>query len=235
MLFFLDYWYLVLVVPAMIISLIASLNVKSTFKKYNNISVRSGMDSKEVVNRILSQNNIHDVSVGVVAGELTDHYNPAKKVLNLSQSTADRSTVGAIGVAAHEAGPAIQYAEGYFPVKLRTTMVPIVNIGSYLGFYLAIFGLIFNSAMGDIFIQIGVALYSLAFIFTLVTLPVEFNASKRAVAVLDGMGTFTQEEIGGVKKVLRAAALTYVASMIAALANLLRLVLIIASSRNRDS
>ncbi len=229
--FYMDYWYLVLVVPMMILSLIASARVNAVYKKYNKISVRAGLTANEVAQRILTQHGIHDVSVQQIGGNLTDNYNPTNKTLNLSQSTGGNSTVGAIGVAAHEAGHAIQYADNYFPVRLRSSMVPIVNIGSNLGILLAIMGLFFG---GELMVIIGLALYSTVFLFTLVTLPVELNASRRAVQVLDGMGMFTNEELNGVKKVLSAAAFTYVASMLTALANLLRLVLLFTRNRRRD-
>lgn len=228
--FYMDYWYLILVVPMMILSLIASARVNSVYKKYNNVSVRAGLTATEVAQRILNQHGIYDVSVQQIRGNLTDNYNPTNKTLNLSQSTGGHATVGAIGVAAHEAGHAIQYADHYFPVKLRSSMVPLVNIGSNLGVLLAIIGLFMG---GELLVMLGLALYSTVFLFTLVTLPVEFNASRRAVQVLDGMGLFSQEEIKGVKKVLSAAAFTYVASMLTALANLLRLVLIFSGNRRR--
>lgn len=229
--FYMDYWYLILVVPMMILSLIASARVNSVYNKYNKISVRSGLTANEVAKRILRQNGIHDVEVQQIQGNLTDNYNPTNKTLNLSQATGGHSTVGAIGVAAHEAGHAIQHATHYLPVKLRVAMVPVVNIGSNLGIILAMMGLFFG---GELMVIIGLALYSTVFLFTLVTLPVEFNASRRAVQVLDGMGMFTDEELRGVKKVLSAAAFTYVAAMLTALANLLRLVLLFAGRRRRD-
>ncbi len=229
--FYMDYWYLILVVPMMILSLIASARVNAVYKKYNKVSVRAGLTANEVAQRILTQHGIHDVEVQQIRGNLTDNYNPTNKTLNLSQSTGGHATVGAIGVAAHEAGHAIQYADHYFPVKLRSSMVPLVNIGSNLGILLAIMGLFFG---GELMVIIGLALYSTVFLFTLVTLPVELNASRRAVQVLDGMGMFTDEELSGVKKVLSAAAFTYVASMLTALANLLRLVLLFTGNRRRN-
>ena len=228
--FYIDYWYFILVVPMLILSIVASIRVKSTYKKYNKISTQAALPATEVAKRILQQHGISDVSVHQIAGDLTDHYNPQNKTLNLSQSTGSHSTIGAIGVAAHEAGHAIQHAENYFFVKLRTAMVPIVNIGSNLGIFLAILGLLFG---GESMVVLGLALYSTVFLFTLVTLPVEFNASSRAIRILDGMGRYTDEELSGMKKVLRAAAFTYVASMLTALANLLRLVLLFTGRSRR--
>jgi len=221
-----DQWYFLLVIPAVIISLIASANVRGTFSKFDKFNVLSGVNSNDVVSRIFNKYGIYDVSINNVRGKLTDNYNPKYKSLNLSESTANKSTISAIGVAAHEAGHAIQYQKGYFPVRLRSTMVPVANIGSSLGIIFAIAGLWLSSELGSLLLTVGIALYSVVFIFTLVTLPVEFNASKRAVAALSDMGIFTEEELSGVKKVLRAAAWTYVAAMIATLANLLRLILL---------
>ena len=228
-----DYWYVVLIIPAIILSLIASAMVKTTFNKYNKIRVGSNINANLVVERMLANNDIYDVEVKSINGKLTDNYNPRNKTLNLSQSTSGGNTIGAIGVAAHEAGHAIQFKQGYFPVRLRSAMVPVVNIGSYLGYLLIIVGLFINSASSGLLINLGVAFYSLAFIFTLITLPVEFNASRRAVKSLDGMGVMSNEELSGVKKVLSAAAFTYVAAMITALASLVRILLIVSGNRGR--
>lgn len=232
--FFIDYWYIVLVLPAIILAAIASINVKLTFHRYNKVKVGTGVDSIFVVKRILSDHGIHDVSINTVRGELTDHYNPMNKTLNLSSATSGKDTISAIGVAAHEAGHAVQFAQNYFFVKLRSAMVPVVNIGSNLGWILIMIGFLLSSQSSMLIIQLGIALYSLTFLFTLITLPVELDASRRAVAILDHMGEFSKEEIKGVKKVLTAAAMTYVASMIVALASLLRFILAAShNSRNR--
>ena len=229
---FLDEWYFILVLPAILISIIASVRIKTTFKKYNSIKVVSNVSSNEVINKILMNNEIYDVNLGYTQKELGDHYDPRNNTIVLSSATNEKNTIGAIGVAAHEAGHAIQYSKKYFPVILRTVMVPAVNIGSYLGLILIMIGMLYNSNSSVLMLQIGIALYSLAFIFTLVTLPVEIDASRRAIAAIDQTGVMSKEELGGVKKVLTAAALTYVASMLVALANLLRIIILV-SGRGR--
>ena len=178
---------------------------------------------------MLRANDITDVKLGRIAGNLTDHYSPTEKVLRLSEPVYDKATIAAVGVAAHETGHAIQHAKKYFPLVLRSTLVPIANIGSSAGPWLAILGIVMS--MG-ILVNIGLLLFSCSVLFYLVTLPVEFNASNRAVAILAKTGTLTKEELKGVKKVLKAAALTYVASALTAIANLLRLVFIARDRRN---
>ena len=235
MFYYIDWTYIVLVIPAMILALYAQNKVNSTFKKYSRVASRSGMTGAQAARRLMELNGIYDVSIERVSGNLTDHYDPSKKVLRLSDSVYSDTSVAAIGVAAHETGHAIQHARGYAPLTLRTVMVPLANLGSTLSMPLIFLGILFSfsSVMGNTMINLGILLFGLSVVFTIVTLPVEFNASKRAVACLGDSGILYDEEIGGVKKVLSAAAMTYVASTAVALANFLRLIIIF-GGRRRD-
>lgn len=235
MFYYIDWTYIVLVIPAMILALYAQNKVNSTFKKYSRVASRSGMTGAQAARRLMELNGIYDVSIERVSGNLTDHYDPSKKVLRLSDSVYSDTSVAAIGVAAHETGHAIQHARGYVPLTLRTVMVPLANLGSTLSMPLIFLGILFSfsSRMGNSMINLGILLFGLSVVFTIVTLPVEFNASKRAVACLGDSGILYDEEIGGVKKVLSAAAMTYVASTAVALANFLRLIIIF-GGRRRD-
>lgn len=223
----------ILVVIGAVICLLASARVKMTYKRYSKVRSMSGLTGAEAARRILQDAGIHDVRIGRVSGNLTDHYDPKNKVLNLSESVYDNSSVAAVGVAAHECGHAIQHQQGYFPLVLRGNLVPVANIGSTLAWPMIILGLFFTSSIGSFLIEAGIILFSFAVLFQLVTLPVEFNASGRAIAILGETGMLQQEELRGTKKVLKAAALTYVASAAAAILQLLRLVLIV-GGRNRD-
>ena len=227
----LNYW--VVLIVSLALSLASSAYVKISYRKYDAVRTSRGITSNEFVRRMFLENGISDVSVAHVSGELTDNYNDRAKTLSLSDSTYGKDSVAAVGVAAHEAGHAVQYKTDYFPVRLRSGMVGIVNIGSYLGLILAVIGSFFTSELGDLLIQIGILLYSTVFIFTVVTLPVEFNASRRAIAAVRDSGCFTDEETTGMKRVLTAAALTYVASMASALLNLLRIISIFGGRRRR--
>lgn len=223
------YWWdqtYILVIIGAIICLIASARVKTTYAKYSKDRSMSGMTGAEAAERILRNAGIHDVSIGHVSGNLTDHYNPKTKVLNLSDSVYGSTSVAAIGVAAHECGHAIQHQEGYFPLSFRGALVPVANFGSTMAWPLIIIGLFFNSHTGTFLIQLGIMFFSLAVLFQLVTLPVEFNASNRAVHILGSTGMLQDEELKKTRRVLRAAALTYVASAAAAILQLLRLVLL---------
>lgn len=223
------YWWdqtYILVIIGAIICLIASARVKTTYAKYSKDRSMSGMTGAEVAERILRNAGIHDVSIGHVSGNLTDHYNPKTKVLNLSDSVYGSTSVAAIGVAAHECGHAIQHQEGYFPLSFRGALVPVANFGSTMAWPLIIIGLFFNSHTGTFLIQLGIMFFSLAVLFQLVTLPVEFNASNRAVHILGSTGMLQDDELKKTRRVLRAAALTYVASAAAAILQLLRLVLL---------
>lgn len=228
---YMDRYYLILVVPALIISMIAQVQVKSTFNKYSKISNSKHMTGAEVARYLLQINGIQDVEVTHVGGQLTDHYDPRKKVLRLSESTYGSTSVAAIGVAAHETGHAIQHKVKYGPLVLRSTLVPAAGIGSSAGPYIAILGLFLG---WPIIINIGLLLFFAAILFYLVTLPVEFNASKRALSVLGSTGILMTEELTSAKKVLNAAAMTYVASVLVAIASFLRLLLLANERRNRD-
>ena len=229
--FYMDQYYLILVVPALIISLIAQMRVKGTFNKYKNVGNAKNMTGAEVARYLLQSNGIYDVQVMQVAGQLTDHYDPRTKVLRLSDSTYASTSVAAIGVAAHETGHAIQHNVKYGPLVLRSTLVPVAGFGSAAGPYIAILGLF----MGwQVIINIGLLLFAGAIIFYLITLPVEFNASKRAIACLDSTGILMKDELRSAKKVLNAAAMTYVASALVAVASFLRLLLLAGQRRNRN-
>ncbi len=223
----------ILVAIGAIICLIASARVNTTFSRYDKVRSASGMTGAQAAERMLRMSGINDVVVQRVSGRLTDHYDPRNKALNLSDSVYNSTSVAAIGVAAHECGHAIQHQKKYVPLTLRSAIVPAANIGSTLAWPLIIIGLFITSQTGTLLITAGIWMFSLAVLFQLVTLPVEFNASNRAVAFLDDTGMLSREELKGTKKVLRAAALTYVASAAAAILQLLRLVLLF-GGRDRD-
>lgn len=227
--FFFDWTYF-LIIPGLLLGLWAQHKVHSAYQEYSRVSTRLGRTASEVVAELLRRNGNHAVRVGRVSGQLTDHYDPGKETLNLSEGVYGSSSVAALGIAAHEAGHAMQKQEGYAPLKLRTAAVPLVNIGSSASTPLFILGLIMS---WQPLVYIGIALFSLSVLFALVTLPVEFDASRRAVAMLTEGGYVTENERSGVKAVLNAAALTYVASAVTSLLSLLRL-LLIARSRDRD-
>ena len=223
-----DTWYLILVIPALILSLVAQVAVKGTFSKYSKLGARSGYTGQSAARRILNQNGLSHVAVERVAGQLTDHYDPKAHVLRLSEATYDSSSIAAIGVAAHEAGHAVQHDEGFWANAIRSALVPVAQIGSSFGPYLAIIGLI----AGISFLTgLGIVLFAGAVLFYLVTLPVEFDASRRAIRVLEDQGMLTDQELKGAKSVLRAAAMTYIASTLVAFASMLRLILL-ARGRN---
>ena len=228
---FYDSYYFILVIPAFIIAALAQLNVSNTFRKYSNIFVGRGITANSAVEAILRNNNISDVSIEHIRGNLSDHYDPRTNIIRLSDTVYGQSSVGAIGVAAHETGHAVQHSVNYLPIRIRSFLVPIANIGSTAGMALAFIGLFMGSGF-QFLTNIGILLFSGAVLFYLVTLPVEFNASSRAVAALSDMGMFTEEEIKGVKKVLGAAAMTYVAAALTSIANLLRLILLSRSRRD---
>ncbi|UTC75672.1 zinc metallopeptidase [Treponema sp. OMZ 792] len=222
-----DYYYLVLVVPTLLLSLYAQFKVKSAFSKYSQVQTMRKISGKEAAALLLRSNAISDVNIERVGGSLSDHYDPSHKVLRLSDPVYDKTSIAAVGVAAHETGHAIQDKEKYGPLVLRSTLVPAANIGSAAGPYLALAGIIFGM---NLLLNIGIILFACAVLFYLVTLPVEIDASRRALKVLEHNAVLSQEELKGAKKVLSAAALTYVASALTAMANLLRLILI---SRDR--
>ena len=226
--YYMDWTYL-LIIPGLILGLWAQHQVNSAYRRYGQVQTRLGRPACEVAQDLLRRNGNSVVRVGRVQGQLTDHYDPAKEVLNLSEGVYGSSSVAALGVAAHEAGHAMQKQEGYAPLKLRTAAVPIVNFGSTAATPLFVLGLVFS---WQPLVYVGIALFSLSVIFALITLPVEFDASRRAVRMLTEGGYVTEEERSGVKAVLNAAALTYVASAVTSLLSLLRLLLI--ARRNND-
>ena len=214
----------ILVLIGVVLSMLASSKVKSTFNKYSRVRSMAGITGAEAAERILRQSGIYDVRIEHISGNLTDHYDPSNKVLRLSDSVYGSTSVAAIGVAAHECGHAVQHQVGYAPLSIRSALVPVANFGSSLSWPIFVAGLIFS--IGPL-LDIGTVL------FQVVTLPVEFNASARAIRLLDSCGILGQQEIGGTKKVLTAAALTYVASLAASILQLLRL-LILAGGRRRN-
>ena len=228
--YYFDWTYLLVIVGA-VLSMIASARVQSTFNKYAKVRSMTGMTGAEAAERILHYNGIYDVQIQRVSGNLTDHYNPSKKVLSLSDSTYASASVAAVGVAAHECGHAIQHDVGYGPLKLRSSLVPVANIGSKLGIPLILLGVFLS--YNSVLIQIGIWVFALAVLFQVVTLPVEFNASSRAVEALDSMGILAGEEVSQCRKVLSAAALTYVAAAASAILQLLRLIILF-GNRRRD-
>lgn len=223
-------WTYILVIIGAIFSIAASAKVNSTFNKYKRIRSTSGMTGAEAAERILHQNGIYDVGIEHIGGNLTDHYDPRSKMLRLSDATYSSTSVAAIGVAAHECGHAIQHKEEYGPLKLRTAIVPAANIGSRLGIPIILLGILLGG--NYLLVQIGIWVFSLAVLFQIITLPVEFNASKRALAMVEQYGILGSNEVEHTKKVLSAAAMTYVAAAAASILQLLRLVLLF--GRRRD-
>lgn len=222
-----DYYYLILVVPALIISSLAQIFVKSSFAKYSKKMSQRNITGTQAAAYLLKVNGITDVKLGRIKGNLTDHFSPSEKVLRLSDSTFDSTSIAAIGVAAHETGHAIQHAKKYFPLTFRNMLLPVANIGSSAGPWLAILGIAMSF---PILTDIGILLFAGSVAFYVITLPVEFNASNRAIKILKQNNILSAEELKGVKKVLSAAAMTYVGSALVAMANLLRLILV---SKNR--
>ena len=224
----LDYYYLVLVLPAILLMTIAQISVKSTFSKYSQ--KRCNVTGAEAARRVLNANGVSGVRIERVSGNLTDHFDPKTNVIRLSDAVYDSNSVAAAGVAAHEAGHAVQYALNYAPIKIRGAIYPVCNIGSRLAIPLVMFGFLFSFYY---LIDLGIIFFALALLFQLVTLPVEFNASRRAISALSEFGILANEdEVKGAKKVLFAAAMTYVTSFLVSLAQLLRL-LALANRRRR--
>lgn len=231
--FYFDPTYILVIIGA-VICLAASAKVKSTFNKYNRVRSMSGMTGAQAAERILNSAGIYDVSIQHISGNLTDHYDPRNKVLSLSDSTYGSASVAAVGVAAHECGHAIQHQTSYAPLTIRSAIVPVANFGSTIAWPLIVIGLFFNSSTGTFLIDLGIICFSLAVLFQLVTLPVEFNASNRAVKILESTGILGQEELRGTRKVLGAAALTYVAGAASAILQLLRLVILFGGRGRND-
>lgn len=233
--FFIDWFYIALVLPFIILSLVASMRVNSSFKKYSEVFSKKDLTAHEAARRVLENNGVTDVKIERVQGHLTDHYDPRTNVIRLSENVHDSSSVAAIGVACHEAGHAIQHSKGYIPVKIRTAIVPVTNIGSKLSIPLIFIGIAL-SYLGEVYsymAYIGVALFGLCVVFQLVTLPVEFNASRRALNALSSYRLLDQVELTGAKKVLSAAAMTYVAALAVSVMQLLRLFLLVGGARRR--
>ncbi|SEQ46444.1 zinc metallopeptidase [Butyrivibrio sp. TB] len=222
-------WTYILVIAGALLSLLASWNVKSSYNRYARIANMRGLTGAEAARRILEANNVMNVQVQHVRGELTDHYDPRTQTVNLSDSVYNSTSVAALGVAAHECGHVMQHETGYVPLQIRTALVPAANIGSRFGIYIVILGLILAF---EPLTTIGIWVFSLAVLFQIVTLPVEFDASRRALSMLEGYGMMGQEEVGGARKVLTAAALTYVAAAAASVMSLVRL-LILRDNRRR--
>ena len=234
--FYIDPLYLILVLPAILFAMWANSKVNSTYNYYSAIKSTRGITAEEACKNVLNANGISDVTIGRVAGDLTDHYDPSKKVINLSDSVYGSTSVASIGVACHEAGHAIQHAKGYTPLKIRRTIVPVTQIASSLATPLVLAGLIFSRYGSNMIwlAYIGLIGFFMSAVFQLITLPTEFDASKRALAAIDSAGYLTEEELEGSKKVLNAAALTYVAALAISLMSLLRMVLLVTGRDSRD-
>ncbi len=233
--FWIDYWYLILVMPAVIFSIWASIRVNTTFDRYAKKHSMRGMTGAQAAKMVLEQNGVNNVAVSRVSGKLTDHYDPRNNTIFLSENVYDSTSCAAIGVAAHEAGHAVQHAENYFPIRVRSAIIPITNIGSRLALPLILLGLLLMS-LSEAYIMvayIGVACFGLSTLFQLVTLPTEFNASSRALHAIEQVGILSTEETKGARKVLSAAALTYVAALAVSLMQMLRLLLIVSGNRRR--
>lgn len=234
---FFPYYYfdptMILLIPAIILSLWAQANINSTFSKYSKINNRHGYTGAEIARKILDMNGLYHVQIERIAGNLSDHFDPRSNVVRLSDSTYSSQSVGAIGVAAHEVGHAIQHAIGYAPIKLRNSIVPLVNVCSYLSMPIILIGFLFTGG-GSTMVQLGIILFSGTVLFQLITLPVEFNASNRAITTLRDRHLLDEEEAKGASKVLKAAALTYVAAAFSAVMTLLRLILLFGGRRRDD-
>lgn len=223
----------ILLIPAIIFTLYAQMRVQASFKKYSRIRNHRNMTGAQAARRVLDANGLGDIQIEAVSGSLTDHYDPRAKVLRLSESVCDVNSVAAISVACHEAGHAIQHANGYAPLKIRNSIVPLANFASNFSWILVVIGialLAYGSYMGDLLFDIGVLMMLAVILFHTITLPVEFNASSRAITQMEELGIVTEEENKGARKVLRAAALTYVAALAVAIGNLLRMLAL----RSRD-
>ena len=227
-----DWTYLIIVLPCMILAMIASASVNSTFKKYSQQYSRRRITGAQAAEQVLRANGVRGVIIQRVSGNLTDHYDPRDNIIRLSDSVYDSTSTAAIGVACHEAGHAVQYAEGYSPIKLRAAIIPITNLGSKLAMPLILIGILLS--WNQTLIQIGIWVFSLAVLFQIVTLPVEFNASRRAVGMVEQHGILSGEELKQTRKVLSAAALTYVAAAAASILQLLLLIILFGGRRRND-
>ena len=231
--YYYDPYYWMILVPAMLIALLAQLNVSSTFNRYSRMASRRGFTGAQAAEAVLRAHGIQNVRIERVSGRLTDHYDPRSNVIRLSDAVYGSNSIASVGVAAHEAGHAVQYAVGYGPIKLRSALVPICNIGSQLSLILIVIGLLLYFLNIAGLTTAAIVMYAAVVIFQLVTLPVEFNASRRAIASLEGTHLLEDDELRGARKVLGAAAMTYVAALLVSLAQLLRFLLAFAG-RRRD-
>ena len=232
-----DWTYVYLVLPCLLLSLWASAHVNSTFRRYSQQRSQRGLTGADAAARVLAANGVRGVRIEHISGNLTDHYDPRTNVIRLSDNVYGSTSTAAIGVACHEAGHAVQYAQSYAPIKLRAAIIPLTNFGSRLAMPLILLGLLLSSlgSLSNFFIYLGIACFGVSLVFQLVTLPVEFDASRRALAAIEQTGILTDEERAGARKTLTAAALTYVAATAAALAQLLRLLVLFGGrSRNKD-
>ena len=227
-----DWTYIFIVLPCLIIAMLTSAKVNSTFKRYSKQISARGITGHEAAMRVLRANGVTDVRIERVAGNLTDHYDPRANVIRLSAPVYDSASTAAIGVACHEAGHAVQYAESYAPIKLRAAIIPITNIGSKLALPLILLGVLFGSSYTLIYLGIG--MFAMSLVFQLVTLPVEFNASRRAMQAIEDTEILYGDELTGARKTLTAAAMTYVAAVAVAAAQLLRLILLFGGRRRND-
>ncbi len=233
-------WTVLVLIPAMLFAFWAQINVSSTFNKYSKVNNTRGLTGAEAARRILNANGLHHIRIEHIHGELNDHFDPREGVIRLSDAVHDATSAAAIGVAAHEAGHACQHATGYLPIKVRAAIIPITNFGSKLAMPLFLLGLLLggfgylDGMTADILMLAGILLFSLVALFQLVTLPTEFNASSRAMKVLESQGILYDEELTAAGRVLRAAALTYVAALATSLASILRLLLIFGGARRRN-
>ena len=231
-----DSSYLILVLPCILLSLWASANVNSTFKKYSRQFSSRRITGAEAALRVLHANGITNIRIDRINGNLTDHFDPTSNVIRLSDGVYDNTSTAAIGVACHEAGHAVQYADGYYPIKLRAAIIPVTNFGSRLAMPLIIIGLLLSAfaSVSNFLVYLGIACFSLSLVFQLITLPVEFNASRRALQAIDSGELLTSDERRGAKATLTAAALTYVAATAVAFAQLVRLLILFGGRRRRD-
>lgn len=227
---FYDWTYFLVLIGA-VISMLASSKVKTTYAKYGKIRSHSGMTATEAARRILDNAGLYHIRIERISGDLTDHYSPKEQVLRLSDTTINSTSIAAIGVAAHECGHAIQHSQKYVPLTVRNSIVPVVNLGSKLSWPMILLGLLFGISG---FLDLGILLFSFSLIFQIITLPVEFNASSRALQILEQSNMLYEDELKGAKKVLSAAAMTYVAAVIATLLSLLRLIILFGGRRRDD-
>lgn len=231
--YYYDFRYFLIMLPALLLTLWAQIRVSSAFSRYSKVRNHSNLTGASAASTVLMENSIRDVCIERVPGHLSDHFDPRSKVIRLSEDVYGSASVAAVGIAAHEAGHAAQHAEGYFPIRLRGAIVPVVQFTSRMAMPLILLGLLLP-VQYTFFATIGIAVYSFSILFELITLPVEFNASARAVSALRSTGILDEEELAGAKKVLSAAAMTYLASAFTALLSLLRLLLIVGRRNNRN-